>query len=162
MLDRRIGFGTDLHRLAPGGPLRLGGVDLEADVHAVGHSDGDALLHAIADAVLGALALGDLGTHFSDAAAENRGRDSAEFVRHVLALAHSRGYALAQVDTVVALERPKLAPYRTLIVARLVELLALSADAVSLKAKTGEGLGPIGERQAIACEAIVQLVRATP
>jgi 2-C-methyl-D-erythritol 4-phosphate cytidylyltransferase/2-C-methyl-D-erythritol 2,4-cyclodiphosphate synthase len=157
--ERRIGLGHDLHPLAAGGPLRLGGCDLDGDLHAVGHSDGDALLHAVADAVLGACALGDLGAHFSDRAEENRGRDSAGFLRHVVALAKSRGFAPAQVDVVVRLERPKVAPHRERLVARLADLLGLDGDAVSIKAKTAEGLGEIGEGRAVACEALVQMER---
>jgi 2-C-methyl-D-erythritol 4-phosphate cytidylyltransferase / 2-C-methyl-D-erythritol 2,4-cyclodiphosphate synthase len=157
--ERRIGLGHDLHPLAAGGPLRLGGCDLEGDLHAVGHSDGDALLHAVADAVLGACALGDLGQHFSDRAEENRGRDSADFLRHVVTLARARGFAPAQVDAVVRLERPKVAPHRERIVARLAALLGLATDAVSVKAKTAEGLGEIGASRAVACEAIVQMER---
>ena len=157
--ERRIGLGHDLHALAAGGPLRLGGCDLEGDLHAVGHSDGDALLHAVADAVLGACALGDLGHHFSDRAEENRGRDSADFLREVVALARTKGFAPAQVDAVVRLERPRVAPHRERLVARLAGLLGLAADAVSVKAKTAEGLGEIGAGRAVACEAIVQMER---
>jgi 2-C-methyl-D-erythritol 4-phosphate cytidylyltransferase/2-C-methyl-D-erythritol 2,4-cyclodiphosphate synthase len=157
--ERRVGIGHDLHRLAAGGPLRLGGCDLAGDLHAVGHSDGDALLHAVTDAVLGACALGDLGQHFSDAAPENQGRDSADFLRRALELARARGFAPAQVDVVVRLERPKLAPHRAQLVARLAELLGLAGDAVSVKAKTAEGLGEIGEGRALACEALIQMER---
>ncbi|MBL8841416.1 MAG: 2-C-methyl-D-erythritol 4-phosphate cytidylyltransferase [Planctomycetes bacterium] len=159
-MERRVGLGHDLHRLAPGGPLRLGGVDLAGDVHAVGHSDGDALLHAVTDALLGACALGDIGTHFSDKAAENRGRDSAEFLRHAIALAAQRGFAPLQVDVVVRLEKPKLAPHRAALVARLAELLGLPLDAVSIKAKTAEGVDAIGEGRALACDAVVQMGRS--
>jgi 2-C-methyl-D-erythritol 4-phosphate cytidylyltransferase/2-C-methyl-D-erythritol 2,4-cyclodiphosphate synthase len=153
----RLGLGHDLHRLESPGPLRLGGVDVESEAHAVGHSDGDVLLHALADAVLGALALGDLGQHFSDRAPENRGRDSADFLRRALELARARGYAPSQVDAVVKLEHPKLALHRERLVARVAELLALPRDRVSIKAKTGEGLDAIGEGKAIACDVLVQM-----
>ncbi len=158
----RVGLGHDLHRLEAGGPLRLGGIDVESDVHAVGHSDGDVLLHALADAVLGALALGDLGDHFSDRAPENRGRDSTDFLRRALTLARERGFAPAQVDVVVKLERPRLAPHRERLVARVAELLALAPDLVSIKAKTGEGLDAIGEGRAVACDALVQMAAIGP
>ena len=159
-MERRVGLGHDLHRLAPGGPLRLCGIDLAGDLHAEGHSDGDALLHAVTDAILGACALGDIGTHFSDRAAENRGRDSAEFLRHALELAAERGFVPLQVDAVVRLERPKLAPHRAALVARLAALLGLPLDAVSIKAKTAEGVDAIGEGRALACDVIVQMGRS--
>jgi 2-C-methyl-D-erythritol 4-phosphate cytidylyltransferase/2-C-methyl-D-erythritol 2,4-cyclodiphosphate synthase len=165
LLDRaaapaRIGLGHDLHRLVPGGPLRLGGIDVESEAHSEGHSDGDVLLHALADAVLGALALGDLGQHFSDRNPANRGRDSADFLRHAVALARERGHEPAQVDVVVKLERPRLAPHRERLVESVARLLGLPRDAVSIKAKTGEGLDAIGEGRAIACDALIQMRRA--
>jgi len=160
-MTQRIGLGHDLHRLEAGGPLRLGGLDLAGDVHAAGHSDGDALLHAVTDALLGACALGDIGGHFPDRAAENRGRDSADFVRHAVALARTRGFAPRQLDATVHLERPKLAPHRDALVARLAELLALPRDAVSIKAKTGEGLGDVGAGRAVACDALVVMEAVT-
>lgn len=160
-MTTRIGLGHDLHRLERGGPLRLGGIDLVGELHAVGHSDGDALLHAVTDAILGACALGDIGQHFSERASENRGRDSAEFLRHALALAAERGFAPLQVDVVVRLERPKLAPVRAALVERLAGLLGLTANVVSIKAKTAEGLDAIGEGRAVACDAIVQMGRVS-
>ena len=153
----RIGFGEDLHRLAAPGPLRLGGCDLPGDVHALGHSDGDALLHALTDAILGALALGDIGQHFSDRDPAHADRDSAEMLRHALDLARQKGFRLLQVDTVVHLERPRLAPHRELIRARVAAILELDVAQVSLKAKTGEGLGDIGSGQAISCRALAVL-----
>ncbi len=158
-MEVRVGIGHDLHRLAAGGPLRLGGLDLPGEVHAVGTSDGDPLLHALTDALLGACALGDIGTHFPDRAPENRGRDSADFLRHALALLVQRGYAPRQLDAVIRLERPKLAPHRDALVARLAALLDLPLDAVSIKAKTAEGLDAVGEGRAIACEVVVQVGR---
>jgi 2-C-methyl-D-erythritol 2,4-cyclodiphosphate synthase len=152
-----MGMGEDLHRLEDGGPLRLGGVDVEGDRHAVGHSDADALLHAVTDAILGALALGDIGQHFSDRAAENRGRDSAEMLRHAVSLAAQHGYRPLQMDSVVHLERPRLSSARDSMRGRLAELLGVSMEAISIKAKTGEGLGEVGRAQAIVCQALVQL-----
>jgi 2-C-methyl-D-erythritol 4-phosphate cytidylyltransferase/2-C-methyl-D-erythritol 2,4-cyclodiphosphate synthase len=156
-MPNRIGLGHDLHRLLPGGPLRLSGVDIEGDVHSEGHSDGDALLHAVTDALLGACALGDIGQHFSDLAPENRHRDSAEFLRHALELVRRRGYLPIQVDVVVRLERPRLAPFHPAMRARLAQLLGLPVDAVSIKAKSGEGVDAVGEGKAIACEAVLQV-----
>ena len=158
--ERRVGLGHDLHRLAAGGPLRLGGVDLAGNVHAVGHSDGDALLHAVTDAVLGACALGDLGQLFPDSDRANLGRDSAQFLEEALALARAKGFRPAQVDVVVRLERPKLAPEHMRLRERLAALLGLPLDAVSIKAKTAEGIGEIGEGRAVACEALIQMERA--
>jgi len=157
--ERRVGLGHDLHRLAAGGPLRLGGVDLAGDVHAVGHSDGDALLHAVTDAVLGACALGDIGQLFPDSDRAHQGRDSAQFLEEALALARAKGFRPVQVDAVVRLERPKLAPERVRLHERLAALLGLPLDAVSIKAKTAEGIGEIGEGRAVACEALIQMER---
>jgi 2-C-methyl-D-erythritol 4-phosphate cytidylyltransferase/2-C-methyl-D-erythritol 2,4-cyclodiphosphate synthase len=161
MRERRVGLGHDLHRLEAGGPLKLGGIDLPGDVHAVAHSDGDALLHAVTDAVLGACALGDLGQRFPDTAPEHRGRDSADFLKEALQLARAAGFAPVQADVVVRLERPRLAPHRERLVARLAQLLGLPAADVSIKAKTAEGLDAVGEGRAVACDALVQMERTT-
>jgi len=155
--DMRCGIGHDLHRLRAGGPLRLGGVDVPGEVEAVGHSDGDALLHAITDAVLGALALGDIGEHFSDQDPAHRGRDSAGMLQHAIDLARARGYRVVQVDATVHLERPRLAAHRGAMRERIAALLGIPVADVSVKAKTGEGLGPVGEGRAVAGEAMVQL-----
>jgi len=155
----RVGTGFDVHRLQAGRRCVLGGVEIASEVGPVGHSDGDALLHAVTDAVLGACALGDIGQHFPDTDRANRGRDSAELLREALALARAKGFRPVQVDAVVRLERPKLAPERARLLERLAALLGLPLDAVSIKAKTAEGLGDVGEGRAIACEALVQMER---
>ena len=157
----RVGMGQDLHQLQKGGPLRLGGVDVPAEIRAVGHSDGDALLHAITDAILGALALGDIGQHFSDQDPAHRGRDSATMLAHALSLARDQGYEVAQIDATVHLERPRIGPFRNAMRECIAGLVGIAVDRVSVKAKTGEGLGPVGEGRAIASEALVQLGRGT-
>ncbi len=155
----RVGFGTDSHRLEPGGPLRLGGVDVPSEHQSVGHSDADALLHAVIDGLLGALALGDIGQHFSDRDPAHRGRDSATMLAEVLDKVDASGYRPAQLDSVIHLEKTKVAPVRELIRGRLAELLGLDETRVSVKAKTAEGLGDIGAGRAISCEAMVVVDR---
>ena len=159
MATIRIGIGHDTHRLAAGGPLRLGGIDVPHDQHAVGHSDADALLHAVTDALLGALALGDIGEMFPDTDPENRGRDSAEMLAAALARVHQAGYRPVNVDTIVFAQRPKLSPYKDALRARLAELLALPLDCVAVKAKTGEQVGPVGRQEAIVTMATVLVER---
>lgn len=157
----RVGAGHDSHTLAAGGPLRVGGVDIPHTHHAVGHSDADVLLHALTDAILGALAEGDIGTLFPNTAAENAGRDSADFVAEALRRANARGYRLVNIDSTVFAQRPKLSPHRETIRSRIAELLGVNVDQVSLKAKTGEGVGPIGREEALAAEVIVLLEKTT-
>ena len=154
----RIGLGIDVHRLEAGRPCRLAGVDLDSDVGPVGHSDADVILHALCDAVLGAAGLDDLGTLFPDDAAVNAGRPSAEFCAEALRRIRAAGLAVAGLDIVVECNRPKLAPYRTAMRARIAELFALPADRVNLKGKTGEKVGAIGAGEAIRATAIALLV----
>jgi len=155
----RIGIGEDTHRTELGGPLRLGGVDIPHDRRLVGHSDSDVLLHALTDAVLGAAALGDIGAMFPNTSEENRGRDSAE----MLALAYrevvAAGYCLANLDCVVSAERPKLLPHAETIRQRIATILDVGIDQIGLKAKTGEGVGPVGREEAIDARCVVLLVK---
>lgn len=155
----RIGLGFDVHRLVPGRPLKLGGVLIPFDKGLLGHSDGDALLHAIADAILGAAGLGDLGTLFPDTDPAWQGADSGRLLAEVVRRAGDAGYRLAQVDGVIIAERPRLAPYA----AAMAESIRRAAQSpelpVSVKARTAEGLGPIGAGEAIAALATVLLVR---
>lgn len=137
--------------------MRLGGVELPHDRHAEGHSDADALLHAVTDALLGAAALGDIGEMFPDTDPANRGRDSAEMLAAALARVQQRGWRVANVDCIVFAQRPKLSPHKTAIQTRLAQLLGVAADQVGIKAKTGEGVGPVGRQEAVAAEAIVLL-----
>lgn len=155
----RIGIGHDTHRLGPQGPLRLGGVDVPHDAHAIGHSDADVLLHAITDALLGALALGDIGSWFPDTAPENAGRDSADFLKAALSAVTERGWRLENLDCIVFAQRPKLAPHREALRSSLARLLEVDLDRVSFKAKTGEKVDAVGREEAIQAQAVVLLER---
>jgi len=152
-------MGWDVHRLAPGRPLILGGVAVPSELGLEGHSDADVLSHAITDALLGAAALGDIGMHFPDSDPRWAGADSLQFLRHALALASEQGYRLVNVDATVILERPKLKDYRTAIREKLAATLGLEVDRVSVKFKTAEGLGPVGEGRAAEAEAVVTVTR---
>jgi 2-C-methyl-D-erythritol 2,4-cyclodiphosphate synthase len=137
--------------------LRLGGIDVAHDRQTVGHSDADALLHAITDAILGAAALGDIGELFPDTAAENRGRDSADMLRRAYESVREAGYNVVNLDCIVFAQRPKLSPYKEALRRRIAEILELSHDTVSVKAKTGEGVDSIGREEAIMAQAVVLL-----
>jgi len=156
----RIGEGYDIHRLRPGGPLRVGCVDVPAEVEAVGHSDGDSLAHAVCDALLGAVGRGDIGQHFPPADERWKGADSRVFLAEAARLVGEAGYVIVNVDTTVGLETPKLAAHRDRIRAALADALGCSAERISVKAKTGEGLGPVGEGAAMEARAVVLLRRA--
>ncbi len=145
----RIGLGHDTHRTAPGGPLRLGGIDIAADLHLLGHSDADVLLHAITDSLLGAANLGDIGGLFPDTAAENLGRDSAEMLCAAWQRVQSTGWEIVNIDCVVLAERPKLLPHREAICQRIADILHIEPQRIGLKGKTGEGCGEIGNAQII-------------
>ena len=153
----RTGLGEDTHRLEGGGPLRLGGVDIPHDQQAVGHSDADVLLHAVTDALLGAAGLPDIGELFPNTSEENRGRVSAEMLRLAYDQVLEAGYQVVNLDCVVAAQQPKLAPYKEKIRQRIAEILALDIDQVNVKAKTGEGVGPVGEQRAIEARCVVLL-----
>jgi 2-C-methyl-D-erythritol 2,4-cyclodiphosphate synthase len=157
----RVGIGHDTHRLAAGGPLRLGGIDIPHDKHAVGHSDADVLLHAITDALLGAAALGDIGQMFPDSDEANRGRDSAEMLSQAAARTISAGYSVQNLDCIVFAQRPKISGHSVAIRRRIGQILGMPAEQIGLKAKTGEGLGEIGREETIAAECIVLLSNAT-
>lgn len=153
----RVGMGFDIHRLAAGRKLVLGGVEIPAAKGLEGHSDADVLLHALCDALLGSVGEGDIGTHFPDTDPRWKGASSRAFVEKALELVAARGLTVANADFVIVAEEPKLAPHRLAIREALVELLQVPPDRVNLKAKTMEGLGPIGEGQAIGCYAVVLL-----
>lgn len=156
----RLGLGTDLHRLEPGGPLRIGGVDVPFEQHLAGHSDGDVVLHAITDALLGACGLPDIGDRFPDTDPAYEGCDSRELLKQVLSDVGGRNYSVQQVDLVIHAERPKLAGHKEAIRKSLAELLGLPLDRIGVKAKTGEGLDAVGRGEAIACTCIVGLTAA--
>ena len=155
----RVGIGEDTHRTEPGGPLRLGGVDIPHDRRLVGHSDADVLLHAVTDAVLGAAALGDIGAMFPNTSEENRGRDSAEMLTRAYAEVVAAGFRLANLDCVVSAERPKLLPHAETIRQRIATILEVEIGQIGLKAKTGEGVGPVGREEAIEARCVALLVR---
>jgi len=142
--ELRIGLGIDSHRIEPGGPLILGGIRIETDLHCVGHSDADVLLHAITDAVLSAAGLPDIGQLFPNTSEENRGRDSAEMLSIAIESVLQNGWTIINLDCVVELERPKLSPSKQEMKRRIADILQISADRVSIKGKTGEGVGEIG------------------
>jgi 2-C-methyl-D-erythritol 2,4-cyclodiphosphate synthase len=154
----RIGNGFDVHALVPGRPLVIGGVTIPFDRGLEGHSDADVLLHAIADAVLGALALGDLGTHFPDNDARWKGADSRTLLRHVMSLAQQRGYVVANVDSTVIAQVPRLAPFVGQMRSLIATELSCDADQISVKATTTERLGFAGRKEGIAAMASVLLV----
>jgi 2-C-methyl-D-erythritol 2,4-cyclodiphosphate synthase len=151
------GIGWDSHRLVSGRPLILGGVAIEHDLGLVGHSDADALTHAIIDALLGAAAMGDIGQHFPDTDERYRDADSMQLLRTVVATLAERGLAVTHVDATVVMERPKLAPYREAIRAALADGLGVVREHVNVKASTGEGMGFVGRGEGVAALAVATL-----
>jgi 2-C-methyl-D-erythritol 2,4-cyclodiphosphate synthase len=137
--------------------LRIGGVDVPHDRQAIGHSDGDALLHAVVDALLGAAALGDIGLMYPDTDPENRGRDSVEMLTGSLESVASLGWSIVNVDCIVFAQRPKLLTHRQTIRQRLANILGIEVERVGLQAKTGEGVGAIGHEEAIAAQCVALL-----
>lgn len=155
----RIGIGHDTHRLAGGRPLVLGGVHVDSERGAEGHSDADALAHAITDAVLGALCEGDIGLHFPDRDPRWKDADSLQLLARVMWLAGERGYRVVNVDATILLEQPRLRPYIEEMRARLAGVLGVEIDCISVKAKSGEGLDAVGEGRAVTVQAVVLLER---
>ena len=157
MIPFRIGQGWDVHRIETGRPLILGGVQFPSEFGLAGHSDADVLFHAVTDAVLGALALGDIGMHFPDTAPEWKGANSLQFLQHAVKLARDGGYAPVNIDSTIILERPKLKDYRFAIRESLAQAVSLTSDAVSVKFKTAERVGPVGEGRSCEAQAVVLL-----
>ena len=153
----RTGIGYDSHRFAAGGPLVLGGVRIPGEVHLQGHSDGDAIAHAITDAVLGAVAAGDIGAMFPDTEPANRDRDSIGMLRAAVERVHALGWHVANVDVTVIAERPKIAPHRDAMRECLAGALGVDIAAVSVKGKTNEGMGALGRGEGMACLAVATL-----
>ncbi|MGB7433904.1 MAG: 2-C-methyl-D-erythritol 2,4-cyclodiphosphate synthase [Candidatus Acidiferrum sp.] len=153
----RCGIGYDLHRLAEGRKLIIGGIEVPFDKGPVGHSDGDVLAHAICDAVLGAAGLGDIGTHFPDNDPKWKGADSLLFLQHVRKLLDQDRLSIAYIDAVVILERPKLGPHFPKMREALATALGVPADKIHLKAKTNEGVDAVGRGEAIACHVVATL-----
>ncbi len=155
----RIGQGWDTHRIEPGRPLILGGIRIPCEFGLAGHSDADVLFHAVTDAVLGALSLGDIGMHFPDTSPEWKDADSLAFLRHALSLAAQQGYGLGNIDSTIILERPKLKEFRQAIRESLARAVRLPVDLVSVKFKTAERVGPVGEGRSCEAQAVVLLAR---
>ncbi len=158
----RIGQGWDTHRLEPGRDLILGGVKIPSEFGLAGHSDADVLAHAITDAILGALSLGDIGLHFPDTAPEWHGADSIQFLLEAQRLAAEQGYRISNIDSTVILERPKLKDFRFAIRENLAASLKIDVNAFSLKFKTAENVGPVGEGRSCEAQAVVLLHLFTP
>jgi len=150
----RIGFGYDVHRLVDNGRFVLGGVELSHEQGLAGHSDADVLLHAVADALLGAAALGDLGTHFPDTDAEWEGADSQALLQHVAQQVRADGHSVHNVDATVLLERPKLRPHIDDMRSNIATAVSLSRSRTSVKATTTEGLGLVGREEGVAAQAV--------
>ena len=157
--EYRSGLGWDSHRTAVGRPLILGGIAVPSEFGLDGHSDADILLHAITDALLGSIALGDIGMHFPDTDPRWRGSASMQFLSHANSLLIERGYEVANIDTTIILERPKLQDFRLPIRENIARSLGLALDLVSVKFKTAEKVGPVGEGRSAEAQAIVTVRR---
>ncbi|TLM67714.1 MAG: 2-C-methyl-D-erythritol 2,4-cyclodiphosphate synthase [Deltaproteobacteria bacterium] len=158
----RIGHGFDVHRLVPGRPLIIGGVTIPWHLGLLGHSDADVLLHAVCDAILGALGLGDIGKHFPDSDPAFKGIDSMRLLAHVVGLAQGRGYAVGNLDATVVAQQPRLAPHIPAMVARIAGACGVAAEQINVKATTTEQLGYTGRGEGIAAYAVVLMVKASP
>ena len=156
-MNIRVGHGYDVHALGEGLRLVLGGVEIPHTKGCIAHSDGDVLVHAICDALLGAAALGDIGKHFPDTSAEFKGIDSLVLLRRVVVLLAERGYTISNIDSTVAMQRPKLRPHIDSMRARIAEATGLSVEQVSVKATTTEHLGFEGEERGVSATAICLL-----
>ena len=157
----RVGQGWDVHRITSGRPLILGGVTIPCDFGLEGHSDADVLAHAITDAILGAIAAGDIGMHFPDTDPRWKNAGSLRFLKHSCDLAMAKGFSIANVDATVILERPKLKDYRLSIRESLAITMGLELEQVSVKFKTAERVGPVGEGRSAESQAVVCLVRSS-
>jgi 2-C-methyl-D-erythritol 2,4-cyclodiphosphate synthase len=153
----RVGIGYDSHRFAPGRPLKLGGVLIPSEVGLLGHSDADAVCHAVTDAILGAAGLGDIGEMFPDTDPGNKDRDSIGMLEAAIKRIATAGYVVHQVDVSVVAETPRLAPHREKIRARLASALGIESASVSVKGKSNEGMGWIGREEGLACIAVATL-----
>jgi 2-C-methyl-D-erythritol 2,4-cyclodiphosphate synthase len=156
----KVGQGWDVHRIVPGRPLILGGITVPCEFGLEGHSDADVLSHSITDAILGAIAAGDIGMHFPDTDPRWKGAGSLRFLKHACDLATAAGYKIGNVDSTVILERPKLKDFRLPIRESLAETMGLAVDQVSVKFKTAERVGPVGEGRSAESQAVVCLVRS--
>lgn len=155
----RVGFGYDVHRLAEGRELWLGGIRIQHPVGALGHSDADVLLHAVCDALLGAVAIGDIGQHFPDTDAAWKGADSKELLKAVVKMLIERGWSVGNVDCTLVLERPKIMPYVPAMRAAMAPILKVEEDAVSIKATTNEKMGFVGREEGVCAYAVALVQR---
>lgn len=161
-LQLRVGEGWDVHALVPGRPLVLGGVTVPHHAGLLGHSDADALLHAITDALLGAAGLGDIGRHFPDTDERFKGADSAVLLAEALKRVNAAGWQLVNLDSTIVAQSPKLAPHMPAMRSRLAQVLGVEEDRVNIKAKTAERMGPVGRKEAIEARAVVLLAHTAP
>ena len=159
MTTFRIGHGYDVHRLAEGLTLRLGGVTIPYEMGCVAHSDGDVVLHALCDAMLGAAALGDIGKHFPDTSAEFKGIDSRVLLARVVRLLTEKGYSIGNIDSTIAMQRPKLRPYIDAMREEMARVVGIDVDCVSVKATTTERLGFEGEERGVSATAAVLIYK---
>jgi 2-C-methyl-D-erythritol 2,4-cyclodiphosphate synthase len=151
----RVGQSTDIHRLVRGRPLILGGVTIDYPCGCLGHSDGDALLHAIGEALLGACGLKDLGTHFSDQDPSNKDRSSIDILEQVRIIIKNKGYEVGNIDSIIIIEQPKMAPHLDLMIQNIAKALEITINQVNVKATTSERLGYIGQREGVMAQAVV-------
>jgi len=156
-MDLRQGIGYDLHRTVSGRPMIIGGVQIPCEFGLLGHSDADVLLHALCDALLGALALGDIGTHFPDTDPAYKGADSLGLLKNTMELVSAQGYSVLNIDANIIAEKPKLMPYKAQMSAVIANVLNIDCSQVSIKAKTNEGVDAIGRGEAIAAQVVVLL-----
>jgi 2-C-methyl-D-erythritol 2,4-cyclodiphosphate synthase len=155
----RVGIGYDIHRLVAGRKLLLGAVEIPYIKGFLGHSDGDALIHALCDALLGALALGDIGEHFPDTDPQYQDIASSQLLRIVKELVDKHGYKINNLDVIIIAQEPKLMPFKKQIKEKICELLGIEQDVVNIKAKTNEGLGAVGHSEAISCFVTASLIK---
>ncbi len=158
-LNFRTGFGFDVHAFAENRKLIIGGIEIPNDKGLEGHSDADVLIHAICDAMLGALSLGDIGIHFPDTEVKWKNADSAVLLKNVNELIQAKGYELGNLDCVLAMEKPKISPYVDRMKNRIAEILSVDSDQISIKATTTEKLGFVGRAEGVACFATVLLMQ---
>ncbi|MCG2713622.1 MAG: 2-C-methyl-D-erythritol 2,4-cyclodiphosphate synthase [Candidatus Omnitrophica bacterium] len=156
-MKNKVGIGYDIHRLIEGRKLFLGGIEIPYILGLLGHSDGDALIHALCDALLGALALGDIGEHFPDTDPEYQGIASCQLLSAVKELVDKSGYKINNIDAVIIAQEPVLTPFKKQMKQKLCTLLTLNADCLNIKAKTNEGIGQVGNIEAIACYVVASL-----
>ena len=156
----RVGVGYDVHQLVEGRKLFLGGIEIPFHKGLLGHSDGDVLIHAICDAILGAIGEGDIGTHFPDSDNSIKGIESVKILHHVIDLVHKKGYTIVNIDAVVAAQEPKIAPIRDAMRKNIAAIVGIGDDRISIKGKTTEGLGFVGKKEGIEVYAVALLEEA--